>query len=347
LVAAAVATAVGVRAEPERRLLDTLCEYLAGMTCLIVLDNCEQVLAAAAGVADRLARASSTVEVLATSREPLGNTGELAWRVPPLEPGFAVQLFVERARLVRPGFDPDAAETGVVAAICDRVDGLPLAIELAAARTRMMRPAAIASALDDRFRLLTGGTRTAQPRQQTLEASVAWSYDLLEPPEQALLCRLSVFNGGFSLDAGEKVGSGDAVDSYEVLDLLGRLVDKSLIQADDLAPEARYRLLETIRQFALDRLVASGEAEDVRNRHLTWYLALAERAEPQLGVRVPARAGQTGSSWSTPTCRPRSSGPIAPVSTKRSCAWPLRCSCSGNTRGTVIRESADAGSHAP
>jgi predicted ATPase/DNA-binding CsgD family transcriptional regulator len=264
--------------------MDTLCEDLAGMSPLIVLDNCEHVLAAVAGAAERLARAASTVRVVATSREPLGITGELAWRVPPLEPGSAVQLFVERARFVRPGFDPDPAETGVVAEICDRLDGLPLAIELAAARTRMMRPAAIASALDDRFRLLTGGTRTAQPRQQTLEASVAWSFDLLEQSEQGLLRRLSVFNSGFSLKAAEHLGSGPAVDSYDVMGLLGQLVDKSLVQADDLGPEVRFRLLETIRHFALNRLVISGEADEVRNRHLAWYLALAERAEPELGT---------------------------------------------------------------
>ena len=293
LVVAAVAAAIGVRAEPERPLTETLGQYLAGMSCLIVLDNCEHVLGAAAGVADRLAGASSTMKVLATSREPLGITGELAWRVPPLEPGSAVQLFVERARLVRPSFDPDPPETEIVAGICDRLDGLPLAIELAAARSRMMRPAAIASALDNRFRLLTGGTRTAQPRQQTLEASVAWSFDLLDQPEQALLRRLSVFNGGFSLNAAEQVGSGDAVDSYDVLDLLGRLVDKSLIQADDLGPEMRYRLLETIRHFARDRLVTSGEADEVWNSHLAWYLALAERAEPELGTGTgPAWAGR-------------------------------------------------------
>jgi predicted ATPase/DNA-binding CsgD family transcriptional regulator len=272
--------------------MDTLGEYLAGPSALIVLDNCEHVLSAAAAVAGRLVQESSSVKVLATSREPLGITGELAWRVPPLETGSAVQLFVERARLVRPGFDPDAAETEIVAGICDRLDGLPLAIELAAARTRMMRPIAIGSALDDRFRLLTGGTRTAQPRQQTLEASVAWSFELLDQPEQALLRRLSVCNGGFSLNAAEKVGSGGAVDSYDVLDLLSRLVDKSLIQADDLEPEMRYRLLETIRHFARDRLVTSGEADEVRNRHLAWYLALAERAEPELGTGA-------GPAWAT------------------------------------------------
>jgi predicted ATPase/class 3 adenylate cyclase/DNA-binding CsgD family transcriptional regulator len=284
LVGAAVAAAIGVRAEPERPLMDTLGEYLAGMSSLLVLDNCEHVLAAASGVADRLVGASSGLTVLATSREPLGITGELAWRVPPLESGSAVQLFIERARLVRPSFEPDAAETEVVAGICERLDGLPLAIELAAARIRMMRPSAIASGLDDRFRLLTGGTRTAQPRQQTLEASVAWSFDLLDQAERALLRRLSVFNGGFNLDAAEKVGSGEPVDSYDVLDLLGQLVDKSLVQADELGPEMRYRLLETIRHFARDRLVTSGEADEVWNRHLAWFLALAEQAEPQLGT---------------------------------------------------------------
>jgi predicted ATPase/class 3 adenylate cyclase/DNA-binding CsgD family transcriptional regulator len=281
---AAVATAVGVRVEPERPLIDTLCEYLDGLDALIVLDNCEHLLAAAADLADRLVRSVPTVTLLATSREPLGITGELAWRVPPLEAESAVQLFVERANLVRPGFTTDQRETEIVARICDRLDGLPLAIELAAARTRLMRPAAIAAALDDRFRLLTGGTRTAQPRQQTLEASVAWSYDLLEEPEQALLRRLSVFNGGFSLAAAETVGADGMVDGYAVMDLLGHLVDKSLVQADDLGEEIGYRLLDTIRHFGRARLVDSGETDQVRDRHLGWYLAYAERAAPELGT---------------------------------------------------------------
>ncbi len=284
LVTAAIASAVGVRAEPERPLIDTLGDYLGGLGALIVLDNCEQVLAAVAECTDDLLRSVSDLAVLATSREPLGITGELAWRVPSLDRTSSVQLFIDRAALVRPGFMPDEAETECISRICERLDGLPLAIELAAARTRMMSPAAIAAAVEDRFRLLTGGGRTAQPRQQTLEASVAWSHDLLDEPERALLRRLSVFNAGFTLEAAEVVCAYDIVDRYSVLDLLGRLVDKSLVQADDPASKSRYRLLETIRHYARDRLVESGETDQARTRHLAWFLAFAERAEPALGA---------------------------------------------------------------
>jgi predicted ATPase/class 3 adenylate cyclase/DNA-binding CsgD family transcriptional regulator len=280
LVSAAVASAVGVRAELERPLIETLGEYLAGLDAFIVLDNCEQVLSSVSEFADTLLRSVPDLAVLATSREPLGIAGELAWRVPPLDPFSGEQLFVDRAALVRPGFLPDEAEIDCISRICERLDGLPLAIELAAARTRMMSPAAIAAALEDRFRLLTGGGRTAQPRQQTLEASVAWSHDLLDEPERALLRRLSVFNAGFTLEAAEVVCAYGIVDGYSVLDLLGRLVDKSLVQADTF----RYRLLETIRHYARDRLFESAESDQARTRHLGWFLAYAERAEPALGA---------------------------------------------------------------
>ncbi len=283
LVTATVAHAMGVRAEPERPLVETVAGYLAGQEALLVLDNCEQVLASSARLAEELLSSVADLSVLATSREPLGITGEVAWRVPSLDLPTGVQLFTERAALVRPGFVPDDAETEVLARICERLDGLALAIELAAARTRMMSPAAIADALEDRFRLLTGGGRNAQARQQTLEASVAWSHDLLDEAERALLRRLSVFNGGFSLEAAEAVCADGVIDSYAVLDLLSRLVDKSLVLADDLGPEPRYRLLETIRLYARDRLLESGETDPVRHRHLEWFLTYAERAEPELG----------------------------------------------------------------
>ena len=257
---------------------------------------------------------------MATSREPLGIGGELAWRVPPLDDESGVRLFIDRAVLVRPGFAPDDADREFVSRICERLDGLPLAIELAAACTRMMRPSAIAAALDDRFRLLTGGGRTAQPRQQTLEASVAWSHDLLDEAERALLRRLSVFNGSFTLDAAEAVCADEIVDSYSVLDLLGGLVDKSLVQAADVALETRYRLLETIRHYSRDRLLEAGETDEVRNRHLEWFFAIAERAEPELGAA-------NGPSWMDrldvehDNFSPRSSGPRPPVITKRFFAW--------------------------
>jgi len=284
LVTAVVGTAIGVRAEPERPLVETLAEYLLDQDVLIVLDNCEQVLASSSELAEELLRTVPDLTVLTTSREALGIVGELAWRVPSLDAQSGVGLFIDRAALVRPGYMPDESEMEDISRICDRLDGLPLAIELAAARTRMMPPSAIASGLEDRFRLLTGGGRTAQPRQQTLEASVAWSHDLLDEAERALFRRLSVFNGGFTLEAAEVVAAEGVVDRYSVLDLLGRLVDKSLVQVSDTAFEARYRLLETIRHYARDRLLESAEADEVRNRHLGWFLDFAERAEPELGT---------------------------------------------------------------
>ena len=211
--------------------------------------------------------AAPRLRVVATSREALGLAGEAAWRVPSLEERGAVELFMDRAGQARPGWQADADETEAIARICQRLDGLPLAIELAAARTRMMNPARIAAGLDDRFRLLTGGSRTAVPRQQTLEASVSWSYALLAEEERALLRRLSVFAGGFSLEGAEAVcADGELVEEYAVLDLVSRLVDKSLIVFDDNV--GRYRLLETILQFARERLVEAEEMAATREAHL-------------------------------------------------------------------------------
>ncbi len=189
---------------------------------------------------------------------------------------------MERAAQVRPGFTAEGPDGEPVAQICRRLDGLPLAIELAAARVRMMPPARIAAALDDRFRLLTGGGRTVLPRQQTLELSVAWSHDLLDDAEKALLRRLSVFVGGFTLEAAEAICANGGVDAYVVLDILSRLVDKSLVLADIGATEGRYRLLETIRAYTQTKLVEAGESDTTRDRHRDYYLTLAERAEPAL-----------------------------------------------------------------
>ncbi|MGH3902345.1 MAG: ATP-binding protein [Pseudonocardiaceae bacterium] len=205
--------------------------------------------------------------------------------MPSLDQDNSVRLFVERAAQVRPRFALDPAETEIVAEICRRLDGIPLAIELAAARVRMMHPARIIAALDDRFRPLTGGDRTAMPRQQTIEASVAWSHDLLDDDEQALLHRLSIFAGGCTLDAAERVCATDPLDAHGVLDLLSRLVDKSLVQVVHITTvEDRYRLLETIRLYAHQRLVESGEADATEDRHAEFFLDLAERAEPELAA---------------------------------------------------------------
>lgn len=278
----AVARTFGFVEEEDRPPTQTLCEQLAASDALVVLDNAEHVLEPRAQLTQALLGAAPKLRILVTSREPLGVPGELTWRVPSLNDAAATRLFSERASRVRPGFQAEGSEGAAVAQICRRLDGLPLAIELAAARVRMMPPARIAAALDDRFRLLTGGSRTVLPHQQTLETSVAWSHDLLDDSERALLRRLSVFAGGFTLDAAEHVCTGDVVDRYAVLDLLTHLVDKSLVQADVDDPEGRYRLLETIRFFAGARLAESGESDRIRERHRDFFLALAERAEPEL-----------------------------------------------------------------
>ena len=207
-----------------------------------------------------------------------------------------MRLFVERARKVRSGFVLTAESAPAVARICRDLDGIPLAIELAAARMRMMSVEQIADGLGDRFRLLTGGARDALPRAQTLRASVDWSHDLLDDDERVLFRRVGVFSGGFTLDAVDAVCAGNGLARDGILDLLGSLVDKSLVVAEERGPEARYRLLETVRQYALERLVESDEAEVVRDRHRDFYLALAERAAPDLET---ARARDSGSTRST------------------------------------------------
>jgi predicted ATPase len=285
-----------------------------------VLDNCEHLLEACAALAEALLRACPRLRVLATSREPLGIAGEVLWRVPSLRlpevtgasgapgapgaPGLpgdarpasvgrladveAVRLFVERARAVRPGFALTAGNAPAVAEVCRRLDGIPLALELAAARVRTLAVEQIAVRLDDRFRLLVGGSRTALPRQRTLGAALEWSYQLLGPAERALLCRLAVFAGGWCLEGAEAVGAGDPVDPDGVLNLLTGLVDKSLVLAEAEAEaeagedEVRYSLLETVRQFAADRLQEAGETGAARDRHLAWVTDWAERTTPRL-----------------------------------------------------------------
>ncbi|WP_370065167.1 BTAD domain-containing putative transcriptional regulator [Streptacidiphilus sp. MAP5-3] len=261
---------------------------------LLVLDNCEQIVAEVAPLAESLLGACQELRILATSREPLSVPGEHVRPLDPLPDGEALRLFAERAAAVRPGFAPDTldpADTAAVAEICRRLDGLPLAIELAAARLRMLTPRQIADRLDDRFRLLTGGSRTAQPRRQTLRAVVDWSWDLLPEPERELLRRVSVFSGGWTLDAAEAVCGGHPVAGDGTLDLLGALVDKSLVVAyqapagdsgDAVADGMRYRMLETVRAYAAERLAAADEQRRYADAHLTHFAAFALAAEPQL-----------------------------------------------------------------
>src|SRR3954469_13658000 len=282
-ISQAVAGVFGLREEFGRPLIDTLIKQLRDLDALLVVDNCEQVLDAAARMIESLLHACPRLRILATSREPLGVAGEVAWRVPSLDPPTAVALFVERAQQARSGFVPDGETDAAIRQIADRLDGIPLALELAAARVRMMHPTRIAAALDDRFRLLTGGSRTAMPRQQTLEASVAWSYELLDDDERALARRLSVLRG-FTLDAAEAVGCDVEADQFGVLDLLTRLVDKSVVQVDHDHADARYRMLESVRQFLQARLVESGETDAVRERHFTFFLDLAQQLAPGLAL---------------------------------------------------------------
>ncbi len=296
LVPQTIAAALGVREQPGRSLIETLTDYLRPKHLLLVVDNCEHLLAACAQLTDALLRGCPKLRLLASSREGLGIAGEQTYsvpslslpdarRLPPLErlQGFeAVQLFAARAALSQPTFAVTAANAAAVAHVCQRLDGIPLCIELAAARVKALPVEKLNERLSDMFRLLTGGSRTALPRQQTLRALIDWSYDLLTDAERSLLRRLSVFAGGWTLEAAEAVCMGEGVETWEVLDLLTSLVEKSLVLYEEQAGEGRYRLLETVRQYARDRLLEAGEAEVVRQRHRDWFLALAERAEPEL-----------------------------------------------------------------
>jgi predicted ATPase/DNA-binding CsgD family transcriptional regulator len=281
-VAEVAAAAIGVLVEPVQGALRSLTIQLRDRRILVCLDNCEQVLAGVAEVAEALLRSGAAVTVLTTSREPLGVAGETVWRVPPLSEEDALGLFLERASLVRPGFTLDAPTEVAVRTMCRRLDGIPLALELAAAWLPTLTPRQIVAGLDDRFALLVRGPRNAAPRQQTLAASIGWSHALLGESDRIVLRRLAVFAGGFDLEAARAIAGGGAVARDDVLVALGRLVDKSLVVAEERDGEARYRLLETIRQYAAGRLAEAGEAEATRDRHLAWFLALVEALEPEL-----------------------------------------------------------------
>jgi predicted ATPase/DNA-binding SARP family transcriptional activator len=274
--------------------LGRLVAALSGKAALLVLDNCEHLVEAAAAVADRILRTCPRIRIVATSREPLGITGETLWPVEPLSlppPGAdaatavgypAVRLLADRAGAARPGFAVTVANVGAVVRICRALDGMPLAIELAAARLRAMTPDEVAARLDDRFRLLTGGSRTALPRHQTLRAVVDWSWELLSEAERALCRRLSVFAGGATVAAAEEVCAGGPVARGDVLHLLTTLVDKSLLVARHDERGTRYRMLETIRAYGQERLAEAGERETLRVAHAAYFFGLAAAAEPQL-----------------------------------------------------------------
>jgi predicted ATPase/DNA-binding CsgD family transcriptional regulator len=293
-----VATALGIGEEPGRPAAATLADALRGRDLLLILDTCEHLVDAIADLVHDLIASCPQLRVVATSREPLRVRGETVWRVQPLslpprtwspdqrvdsgaEADEAVRLFADRATAVRPGFALTGENWAHVVQICRTLDGLPLAIELAAARIRALSVEQIAARLDDRFRLLASGDRTAPPRQQTLQAAVDWSFELLTADEQTLLRRLSVF-AGWSLEMAEQVCADEHIPVSRVLDLLAALIDKSLVALEDeLAGDARYRLLDTIRQYAADQLAASGEAAAIRDRHLRCLLAFAEDTDTQ------------------------------------------------------------------
>ena len=297
LVAVTVADVLGVRQEPGRPVLDTLTEAVGGRSLLVLLDNCEHLIGACAKLADALLRNCPSLALLATSREPLGIDGERVYRVPSLRTpadgddtdairaSEAVRLLADRAGQHGVTLAWDEETASVIGRVCRRLDGIPLAVELAAARLRVMPAAELDARLDQRFGLLTGGSRAAAPRQQTLRAMVDWSWELLTGAERAVLAALSVFAGGFSLAAAEAVAAGPEVPAGEVLGHLGALVDKSLVQFGDAGTgPGRYRLLETVRQYAAGRLDALGPAavNNTRTAHRDYYLALAEAAAPHL-----------------------------------------------------------------
>ncbi len=296
LVPQAVASFLRVREQPGRSPTETLSEHLGSKKVLLVLDNCEHLIEACAALAEALLRSCPELRVLATSREALGIVGEVAWPVPSLSlpdlrrlpdveslPQYeSARLFVERAAAVKPDFVLTEQNAAAVAQVCYRLDGIPLAIELAAARAKVLSVEQIATRLDDCFRLLAAGGRTAMPRHRTLQATMDWSHELLPEEERTLFRRLAVFAGGFTLEAAESVCAGEELERGEVLELLSHLVDKSLVGAREEGGEARYRLLEMVRQYGSEKLSESDEAGKFRERHAGYYLALAEEAEPEL-----------------------------------------------------------------
>ncbi len=296
LVPRTTAIAIGLRDEPQRPVIDMLCDYLRDKRMLILLDNCEHLVDACAQMANKILQVAPHVRILASSREALGIAGEVTYRVPSLGlpdvarlPSIeslsqyeAVKLFIERAVSAAPTFTVTNENAPFVAQICQRLDGIPLAIELAAAKIRVLNVEQIARRLDDLFHLLRGGSRTALGHHQTLRAAIDWSYNLLPVDEQVFFKRLSIFAGGWTLEAAESVCSDGDVDLDDVLDLLEHLINKSLVIVDEGPHETRYRFLETIRKYASEKLLESGESQTLRDKHLEYFLSLAETASPHL-----------------------------------------------------------------
>ena len=294
LVPRTTALAIGLRDESQRPVIDMLSDYLRDKQMLLILDNCEHVVDTCARFIDTLLKSCPGLKILATSRESLGIMGEATYRVPSLGlPDMeqsvenirdyeSVRLFEERAQLLQIGFLVTPENSSSVADICHRLDGIPLAIELAAARVKMFSTEQIAARLEQSFNLLTTGHRTSLPRHQTLQAAIDWSHDLLSPAEQTLFRRLSVFVNGWTLEAAESVCSDADIKSENVLDLLTQLINKSLVNTKERHNQSRYHMLETIRQYAHDKLSCTGEIDSNRTRNLTYFITLVEEAEPEL-----------------------------------------------------------------
>lgn len=277
LVAATLASAVGVQEIPGRPLLETLAATLRNRTMLLILDNCEHVIAEAAAVGDTLLGACSQLRILATSREPLRTAGERTYRLPSLGETDALALFVDRARAVDHRFTINGENVEILRDVCRRLDGIPLAIELAAARINLLSVRALSERLDERFRILSGGERTALPRQQTMHATIDWSYNLLAPSEQRLFERMAIFVGGCTLEGAEAVVADSLLDARDVFDLLSSLTEKSLVVADVEFSTSRYRLLESTSAFALEKLRERGEQPELARRHALWIADVAAR----------------------------------------------------------------------
>ncbi len=296
LVVQGVASIFALKEEGGRSLEAALKDYLREKRLVLILDSCEHLVAACAQFSDAFLHACPHLKILASSREAMGIAGEAVYRVPSLSfpdpkrlPSFetlsqfeAVRLLIDRALLVQPAFAVTAPNAPAVARVCQRLDGIPLALELAAARVSVLQVEDLETRLDDRFRLLTGGSRTALPHQQTLRATIDWSYDLLSEGERVLLRRLSVFAGGWTLSAVEAICAGDGIESVDIVDLLSKLVGKSLVSADDRAGGFRYRLLESVRQYGSKKLIEHGERERLRERHLKYFMDWTEEVEPRL-----------------------------------------------------------------
>lgn len=277
----AVASTLSVQPQPDKTTVESIVDWCLGRRMLLILDNCEHVLDPVLELVEAIGASCPTVTILATSREPLGARGEQVVRIPSLDPEHSIELFCSRAAAADNTFDPTGDDLAAVAAICERLDGIPLAIELAAARTRSLSPTELLARLDDRFRLLRGGGRGGLERHQTLRAAVTWSYQLLSDDERVLFDRLSVFAGTFDLAAVEAVCADDDLDELDAVDLIGELVDKSMLIAERTEGTTRYRELETLRQYGEEQLDDRGETATLRDRHLRHYLRAADRLMEQ------------------------------------------------------------------